>query len=255
MCFGRRGGGGARNTCPSPPAVLILHPLGGRGMHPAREGRCVWRGARAPGPVSVQGCWGPPSTGAFSESPRPREAAPQRKPRAQTGRGGWCERLGPLPERWGWNTMSRARAGGRAGASENSLTQQLGKWVCSPAPQINRSCSLRSAAAGSAQGGRARRSGTSTRSGTRTPCPCRKPSSDPPGRSTAGSTHLGREYPHRVHTCGGSRRCWLQAPWSHQAPPTLDRLWRSQEWLVTVRCRESSLLWGSGGQGGKGRAS
>lgn len=52
----------------------------------------------------------------------------ERKPRAQTGRGGWCERLGPVPARRGWNTMSRA--GGRAG-SENSLTQQLGKWVCS----------------------------------------------------------------------------------------------------------------------------
>lgn len=33
-----------------------------------------------------------------------------------------------MPARRGWNTMSRA--GGRAG-SENSLTQQLGKWVCS----------------------------------------------------------------------------------------------------------------------------
>lgn len=52
----------------------------------------------------------------------------ERKPRAQTGRGGWCERLGPVPARRGWNTMSRA--GGRAG-NENSLTQQLGKWVCS----------------------------------------------------------------------------------------------------------------------------
>lgn len=226
-------------------------------MHPAREGRCVWRGARAPRPVSVPGCWGPPSTGAFSESPRPREAAPQRASREhkqgeEAGVSAWarCQSAGA-----GTQCPGRERAGGRAGASENSLTQQLGKWVCSPAPQINRSCSLRSAAAGSAQGGRARRSGTSTRSGTRTPCPCRKPSRDPPGRSTAGSTHLGREYPHRIHTCGGSRRCWLQAPWSHQAPPTLDRLWRSQEWLVTVSCRESSLLWGFGGQGGKGRAS
>ncbi|KAL4676610.1 hypothetical protein H8959_010755 [Pygathrix nigripes] len=40
----------------------------------------------------------------------------ERKPRAQTGRGGWCERLGPLPARRGWNTMSRA--GGRAGERE-----------------------------------------------------------------------------------------------------------------------------------------
>lgn len=48
--------------------------------------------------------------------------ATARKPRAQTGRGGWCERLGPLPERWGWNTMSRARAGGRAGGRARART-------------------------------------------------------------------------------------------------------------------------------------
>jgi hypothetical protein len=151
--------------------------------------------------------------------------------------------------------MSRARAGGRAGGRasvrENSLTQQLGKWVCSPAPQINRSCSLRSAA-GSALGGRARRCKTATWSGTRPPHPSKKPSPDPPGRGTVGSAHLGPEYPpHCTHAWGEPRRCRLQAPWFLQAPPTLGRLWRSQEWFVTVSCRESSLLWGLVGKGTK----
>ncbi|XP_032720467.1 uncharacterized protein LOC116871756 [Lontra canadensis] len=69
-----------------------------------------------PGPSAhLQGCGG----GETASAGRLRA---ERKPRAQTGRGGWCERLGPVPARRGWNTMSRA--GGRAG-SENSLTQQL----------------------------------------------------------------------------------------------------------------------------------
>lgn len=90
------------------------------------------RGARPWGCAPVPGCaW------CLRPAPAParvRRAAAagrlraERKPRAQTGRGGWCERLGLVPARRGWNTMSRA--GGRAG-SENSLTQQLGKWVCS----------------------------------------------------------------------------------------------------------------------------
>lgn len=147
--------------------------------------------------------------------------------------------------------MSRARAGGRASASENSLTQQLGKWVCLPAPQINRSCSLRSAV-GSARGGRARRCKTSTWSATRLPHPSKKISPDLPGQSTVGSAPLGPEYPpHCTHTWGGSRRCRPQTPWSLQAPPTVDRLWRSQEWLVTVSCREGGLLWGLVGKGTK----
>lgn len=147
--------------------------------------------------------------------------------------------------------MSRARAGGRVSASENSLTQQLGKWVCSPAPQINRSCSLWSAA-GSARGGRARRCKTSTWSATRPPQPSKKTSPDPPGRSTVGSAPLGPEYPpHCTHTWRGPRRCGLQTPLSFQAPPTLGRLWRYREWLVTVRCREGSLLWGLVGKGTK----
>lgn len=108
LCGGRVG---ALNTCPSPQlSSYSINP--GVGDAPSQG---TWRGVGAPRLVSAQGCWGPPYWGAFSESPRPREAAPQRKPRAQTGRGGWCERLGRLPARWGWNTMSRARAGGRAG--------------------------------------------------------------------------------------------------------------------------------------------
>lgn len=149
----------------------------------------------------------------------------------------------------GTQCPGRERAGGRASASENSLTQQLGKWVCSPAPQINRFCSLRSAA-GSARREGARRSGDLQGSGTGTPCPCTKPSPDPPGRSTAGLVHLGREYPpHRIHTCGGPRRCWIQAPWSHQAPPTLERLWRSQSglWLLVAEKAVCSGVWGARG--------
>lgn len=73
--------------------------------------------------------WGP----CLAQAPARSQAAAgrfcaERKPQAQTERGGWCERLGPVPARRGWNTMYRA--GVRAG-SENSLTQQLGKWVCS----------------------------------------------------------------------------------------------------------------------------
>lgn len=53
----------------------------------------------------------------------------ERKPRAQTGRGGWCERLGRVPAR----RRLEHNVGGRAGepGARASLTQQLGKWVCS----------------------------------------------------------------------------------------------------------------------------
>lgn len=123
--------------------------------------------------------------GVPSESPRGHgrlrhSASREHKQGEEAGVSAWarCQRAGA-----GTQCPGREQAGGRASVRENSLTQQLGKWVCSPAPQINRSCSLRSAA-GSARGGRARRCKTSTWSGTRPPHPSKKPSPDHPGRST-----------------------------------------------------------------------
>lgn len=98
------------------------------------------------------GCWPAPAPACNRMVAAAGRLRAERKPRAQTGRGGWCERLGPLPARRGWNTMSRA--GGRASASENSLTQQLGKWVCS----LTRSTAL--AACGQRRPGTRRLPGT-----------------------------------------------------------------------------------------------
>lgn len=111
-------GGGWRGLS----AVRLEPGLGGGAPRPTQAGRT------SPGLRT-----GPPAAPGRAPARTRRAAAAgrlraERKPRAQTGRGGWCERLGPVPARRGWNTMSRA--GGRAG-SENSLTQQLGKWVCS----------------------------------------------------------------------------------------------------------------------------
>lgn len=86
------------------------------------EDRAGQRGATRPGRTSLGSRsrrWrslGPasgPGPSAHSQAAAAGRLRAERKPRAQTGRGGWCERLGPVPARRGWNTMSRA--GGRAG--------------------------------------------------------------------------------------------------------------------------------------------
>lgn len=136
---------GAIDTCPPPPSVP-LGPHARPGFHSRAQvgAREVWVlyvrlapglgcGAPRAGCASPGLRTSPPAAPGRAPARTRRAAAAgrlraERKPRAQTGRGGWCERLGPVPARRGWNTMSRA--GGRAG-SENSLTQQLGKWVCS----------------------------------------------------------------------------------------------------------------------------
>lgn len=72
----------------------------------------------------------------------------------------------------------------------------------------------------------------------------------PCGPEHSGSIHLGQEYPPPgIHTCGGPRRGWVQAPWSHQAPPTLDRLWRSQSglWLLAAEKAVYPGVWGAKG--------
>ncbi|XP_023576285.1 uncharacterized protein LOC111817975 [Octodon degus] len=50
--------------------------------------------------------------------------------RAPTGRGGWCERLGQLPARRGWNTMSQA--GGREREQPDSAAGRP-REACCPA--------------------------------------------------------------------------------------------------------------------------
>lgn len=61
---GGKCGVGALNTCPSS-QLYSFSTNPGQGMHPPWEGRCFWRGAGARRLVSAQGCWGPPSRGAF----------------------------------------------------------------------------------------------------------------------------------------------------------------------------------------------
>lgn len=88
-----------------------------------------------PGVPEVSRALGTAATGGCDRG----DAARGSQPLAPTGRGGWRERLGRLPARRGWNTMSRA-----GGASENSLTQQLGKWVCSlTSPTASAACGRR----------------------------------------------------------------------------------------------------------------
>lgn len=167
-------------------------------------------------------------------------ASHEHKQGEEAGVSAWarCQSAGA-----GTQCPGRELAGGRASASENSLTQQLGKWVCSPAPQINRSGSLRSAA-GSAWGGRARSSGTSTRSSTRTPHPCMKPSPDPPGQCTAGRLNPPGTRIFSSPQPPVQRTTELLATGSVVPPsPTHSGTpLEVSEWLVTVSCRESSLL-------------
>lgn len=270
---------GAPTPAPTPSQLCCSGPLTRRGSKPGlvwgmdRSGRAkagdpagLWEPAR-PGCTSPGLCTRPqhrPSLGRAWPDPRTRSEAAaatgrlraERKPRAQTGRGGWCERLGPVPARW--NTMSRA--GGRAG-SENSLTQQLGKWVCS----LTRSTALAACGQRRPDSLRLPRAGGAS---TRALLPSSRPvcrSGPPRGRFAHPSAfspfhERGSERPARVeqalptwegHAPQPTCRCGLPCSCRVHAVPSPPPLWEVPAGLgvgdVTLGWRQKFVLgqWGA----------